>query len=220
LPVDWLAELVVFPLPRTVFFPGTVLPLHIFEERYRSMMRYCLSTGRMAMAIALLEPGYEASYEGRPAIRSICGIGRIEQHEELADGRYNLVLRGIGRAQLSELPADDLPFRRAHVELLDGRRGNERVSRDALTTLLSTASLVARAVRKRHPDFSLGIAADDPPHQVADTLADRLLADAQMRQDVLETLDVPERIQKLTAHVAAVLGQLEAQLNSGRSTLQ
>ena len=46
------------------------------------------------------------------------------------------------------------------------------------------------------------------------------ISDAQMRQDVLETLDVPERIQKLTAHVAAVLGQLEAQTNTGRSTLQ
>ena len=220
LPVDWLQALAVFPLPRTVFFPGTVLPLHIFEERYRAMMRHCIRTKHMAIAVALLKPGYESSYEGRPPIHRICGVGRIENHEELPDGRFNLVLRGVGRVQVTELPEADLPFRLARAELLESRRGAERPSKEALTTLLSTASLVATAVRKQHADFSLGIAPDDPPHQIADTLADRLLADPEARQDILETLDIPLRIQKLTGHIASVLGQLEAQAHSGRGTLQ
>ncbi len=220
LPVDWLQELAVFPLPRTVFFPGTTLPLHIFEERYRAMMQHCIRTKRMAIAVALLKPGYEASYEGRPPIYQVCGVGRIENHEELADGRFNLVLRGVARVHLTEVAKADLPFRLARAEVLDARHGSDRLPKDALTTLLSTASLVATVVRKQHADFSLGIAPDDPPHQIADTLADRLLADPEARQDVLETLDIPARIQKLTGHIASVLGQLETQLHAGRGTVQ
>ncbi len=211
LPVDWLRELAVFPLPRVVFFPGTALPLHIFEPRYRALLRSCLNSGHKAMAVTLLKPGYEDNYEGRPAMHEVCTVGRIEQHEELADGRFNVLLRGLGRVRLSELPAEGLPYRRAAVEVLDGKLHGDRVARDTLTTLLSTASLVATAVRRSHPDFSLGVQPDDPPHQVADTLADRLLADPEARQDVLETLDVPERIRKVTGYLAALLGQLESQ---------
>jgi Lon protease-like protein len=215
LPVDWLQDLAVFPLPRAVFFPGTYLPLHIFEPRYRALMKDCIARGRLAIAVTLLKPGYEADYDGRPAIHDICTVGRVERHEELPDGRFNLVLRGLSRVKLDELPAGDFPCRRARAELLDGKRGNERVARDTMTTLMSTASLVGAVVRRTHPDFSLGVQPDDPPHHVADTLADRLLADADARQDLLETLDVPERIKKLTSYVAGLLGTLEHETSKG-----
>jgi Lon protease-like protein len=214
LPIDWLNELAVFPLPRVVFFPGTYLPLHIFEPRYRALMRDCISTGRLAIAVTLLKPGYELDYEGNPPIYDVCTVGRIERHEELPDGRFNLVLRGLSRVKLDELPVGALPYRRARAELLDGRRGHDRVSRESMTTLLSTASLVGAMVRKAHPNFSLGVQPDDPPHHVADTLADRLLADPKERQDLLQTLDIPERIKKLTSYVATLLGQLEYEQNS------
>jgi Lon protease-like protein len=221
IPVDWLDDVPMFPLPRVVFFPGTLLPLHVFEPRYREMMKDSLARDRLLMAVSLLKPGYEAEYDGRPAVHEICGLGRIEQHEELPDGRFNLVLRGLTRVHLYEQPADDKPYRRVKVEMLDAKRGSERVSRDALTTLMSTASLVATAVRRRHPDFSLGIAQDDPPHQIADTLADRLLAEPEARQDLLETLDVCERIKKLTSYVATLLGQMEIPTSPGsRGTVQ
>jgi ATP-dependent Lon protease len=211
----------MFPLPRVVFFPGTSLPLHVFEPRYREMMKDCIARDRMLMAVALLKPGYESEYEGRPAVHEICGLGRIEQHEELPDGRFNLVLRGLTRVRLREQPAEGKPYRCVKVEVLDAKRGAERVSREAMNTLLSTASMVAAAVRRRHPDFNLGIAQDDPPHQVADTLADRLLAEAEARQDLLDTLDVCERIKKLTGYVATLLGQMEMHTPSGsRGTIQ
>jgi ATP-dependent Lon protease len=211
LPVDWLRELAVFPLPRVVFFPGTYLPLHIFEPRYRALMRDCLAKGHLAMAVTLLKPGYEADYEGRPAMHDIATAGRIEKHEELPDGRFNLVLRGVARVRLAELPPEELPYRRASAEVLENKLNQDRLPRDALTTLLSTASLVAAIVRKTHPNFSLGIQNDDPPNHVADTLADRLLADPRARQHVLETLDVAERIKLLTSSVAELLGQLESE---------
>ncbi|MFT3926346.1 MAG: LON peptidase substrate-binding domain-containing protein [Myxococcales bacterium] len=220
LPLDWLAEIPVFPLPNVVFFPGTQLPLHIFEPRYRAMMRSCIESDRMVMAVTLLKPGYEANYDGCPPMHEICTVGKIEKHEELADGRYNLVLRGLFRARLHELPMGEVTFRRARVDHLEAKRGTDRVSRDAMTTLLSTASLVAAMVRRQHPDFSLGVQPDDPPQQVADTLADRLLADPNARQDILDTLDVAERVKRLTGYVATVLGQLETQNTQGRGTVQ
>ena len=215
LPVDWLRELAVFPLPRVVFFPGTYLPLHIFEPRYRAMVRDCIAYNRPVIAVTLLKPGYEAEYEGRPAMHDIATVGRIEKHEELPDGRFDLVLRGLSRVRLDELPADVFPYRRARAEMLDGKRNQERVGRDAVTTLISTASLVGAMVRRTHPDFSLGVSPDDPPHHVADTLADRLLAHHEARQDVLETLDVPERVRKLTSYVAGLLGQMESEQHKG-----
>lgn len=215
LPVDWLQDIAVFPLPRVVFFPGTYLPLHIFEPRYRALMRDCITSGQLAMAVTLLKPGYESDYDGRPAFEDICTVGKVERHEELPDGRFNLVLRGVARVKLTEHPAGELPYRRASAATLDGKHGNERVGRDSMTTLMSTASLVGALVRRTHPDFSLGVQPDDPPYHVTDTLADRLLADSDARQDLLETLDVPERVKKLTGYIAGLLGQMEYETSKG-----
>ncbi len=215
LPLEWLSELAVFPLPRVVFFPGTFLPLHIFEPRYRALVRDCLAQGRPAIAVTLLKPGYEVNYEGCPPMHDVCTVGRIERHEELPDGRFNLVLRGLHRVKLDELPPGDLSYRRARAELLDAKHGQERITRDAMTTLLSTASGVAALVRRTHPDFSLGVQPDDPPHHVADTLTDRLLAEPETRQELLQTLDPCERVKKLTGYVATLLGQLEYEHSKG-----
>ena len=80
---------------------------------------------------------------------------------------------------------------------------------------VSDPSLVGAMVRRTHPDFSLGVQPDDPHHHVVDTLADRLLADHEARQDILETSEVPERIKKLTSYVAGLLGQLESEHSKG-----
>jgi Lon protease-like protein len=174
----------------------------------------------MAMAVALLRPGYESDYEGRPDIHDVATVGRVETYQELPNGHYHLVLRGLARVRLEELPPSKVPFRQAHATLLDGKHHADAVTRDTMTTLLSTASVVAAAVRRSHPDFALGVAPTDPPYHIADTLADRLVADSALRQDLLETLDVPERIHKLTGHLAELLGQLETDGRHGRGTLQ
>jgi len=101
-------SLPIFPLPDLTFFPHTMLPLHIFEARYRAMITDCLSRDRRLAVVGLL-PGYEASYEGKPAVHAICGVGRIVQWERLASGRFNLLLRGEGRVRIErELPTDTL----------------------------------------------------------------------------------------------------------------
>jgi Lon protease-like protein len=94
----------VFPLPTAVLFPHTVLPLHVFEPRYREMVRDA-SAGDGMIAIALLKPGYEVDYEGRPPIHTVGTVGRIEELVPLPDGRFNLNLVGLARVDLEELPS-------------------------------------------------------------------------------------------------------------------
>ena len=69
-----LEEVPVFPLPNVVLLPGALLPLHVFEPRYREMTRDVVA-GRRRMAVARLQPGFEADYHGRPPMPHTRWIG-------------------------------------------------------------------------------------------------------------------------------------------------
>jgi Lon protease-like protein len=84
----------IFPLPNVVLFPNVFLPLHIFEPRYREMVADALEGDRI-IGMVLLRQGFEADYDGRPPIYPIGCAGLISHSERLADGRYNIVLRGL-----------------------------------------------------------------------------------------------------------------------------
>src|SRR5690348_12988240 len=86
----------LFPLPNVVLFPGVSLPLHIFEPRYREMVADALSGDRL-IGMVLLRPGFEATDDAHPPIYPLGCSGVITHVEELPDGRYNIVLRGIDR---------------------------------------------------------------------------------------------------------------------------
>jgi Lon protease-like protein len=111
----------LFPLPSTVLFPNVFLPLHIFEPRYRQMVEDALSGDRL-IGMTLLQPGYDAEYEGRPPVYAVGCSGVITHVERLADGRFNLILRGLEKFRIlvEEPPAPDgRLYRRAAVETLD-----------------------------------------------------------------------------------------------------
>ncbi len=82
----------LFPLPNVVHFPHLLLPLHIFEPRYRQMVGDSLSGSRM-IAMALLKPGF-ATTEGSPPIHDTVCLGRITAEQNAPDGRYYLVAAG------------------------------------------------------------------------------------------------------------------------------
>jgi Lon protease-like protein len=98
--IDFDLPIPVFPLPNLVLLPVAIQPLHIFEPRYREMVAHVL-TGRPYIALAFLEPGYEARYYTHLArIRPIVCVGRLLRHEKLDDGRYNILLQGVTRARV------------------------------------------------------------------------------------------------------------------------
>src|SRR5262245_45058688 len=115
---DDLARVPLFPLPNVVLFPRAVLPLHIFEDRYRAMTADALD-GDQLIAMALLRAGWEKSYHGRSApIEPVVCVGRIVSHEKLPDGKYNFLLQGQVRATVAEEFTDE-PYRVARLQTLE-----------------------------------------------------------------------------------------------------
>ena len=192
----------VFPLPRVVFFPGTTLPLHLFEPRYRDMMEDCLAKGPMAMAIVLLDRGWEADYDGRPAIHRLAGAGRIVEHRKHRDGRFDILLHGVGRVKLEELPHEGLSYRRALATPTPDRIAHPEAIDKLVLPVLATAASVTALVRQRIPTFELGVDASTPPGVLADKIADRLVPEMDRRQALLEAVDVKRRL--ALAHEALV----------------
>jgi uncharacterized protein len=90
----------LFPLPNVVLFPNVFLPLHIFEPRYREMVSEAL-VGDRIIGMVLLRPGWESDYEGRPPVYAIGCAGLVTFSEQHADGRYNIVLRGLEKFRIT-----------------------------------------------------------------------------------------------------------------------
>ena len=106
----------VFPLPDVMLFPNVSRPLHIFEPRYRALVADALA-GDGLIGMVTLQPGYEAEYEGRPPVFAIGCAGRITEVEELPDGRYLIVLRGLVKFRILDEDRSR-PYRLARVEAL------------------------------------------------------------------------------------------------------
>ena len=104
----------IFPLPNAVLFPQVLLPLRIFEPRYRAMVEDALA-GERVIGMVLLRPGFEADYEGRPPVYPIGCAGAITHAERLGDGRFNIVLRGTGKFRIVGEDGG-LPYRLARIE--------------------------------------------------------------------------------------------------------
>ncbi len=103
----------LFPL-NTVLFPGAVLPLHIFEDRYKALVKYCLAE-QVPFGVALIREGREVG--GPSAPHSVGTLARIIQAEELQDGRYNIVCRGEERFRVTALDRRAAEYLIADVEL-------------------------------------------------------------------------------------------------------
>ncbi len=94
----------IFPLPGVVLMPGTMLPLHIFEPRYRALVADALA-GDRTIGMTMLYPGWESANAGEdPRIYAVGGAGEIVESEELEDGRYNILLEGRFRYRVSTKP--------------------------------------------------------------------------------------------------------------------
>lgn len=112
-----LAALPVFPLPNAVLLPGMVLPLNVFEGRYLELVDH-VRNGGGHLGIPLLQPGYEADYEGRPAIEPVFGLGRLASHQRLPDGRRFIRVEGLGRVRVKQELPPRVSFRELAVEVL------------------------------------------------------------------------------------------------------
>jgi Lon protease-like protein len=182
-------RLPLFPLPNVVLFPSVPLPLHVFELRYRKMVEDALATHR-TIGMALLQPGYEADYQGRPPVYPIGCAGVIQQHERLDDGRFNILLLGRQRFRILEEHAGE-PYRLASVESLPDLRGDDR-------SLASTRDALVSALGRMIGDSRYQIVdSDAPAEMVVNGLAQGLELPPVERQSLLECDTLDRRARQL-----------------------
>jgi Lon protease-like protein len=197
----------IFPLPDVTFFPHTTLPLHVFEARYRAMVADAVERNRR-LVIVRLRPGYEASYAGKPLVHAVGGVGEIVSCTRLATGRYNIVLRGEDRIRIEqELPSDTL------YRLVRARRLEDVApSRDAgpaLTRIRAGCRDLLAALGRPADLLDNALTGEQRPGVIADRITAAVLPDADLRQELLETLDVTTRVARVADAVEALVRELK-----------
>ena len=201
---DALSAIPVFPLPQVVLFPQAVLPLHVFEPRYRAMLEHCLAT-HGAMVVAQIIGGEDE--HGRPRIASVAGGGIVVEHQALPDGRSNIVLLGQARLRIEELdPDDSRPYRMARATILEDLPvtvpGHDR------SALVAAATMFATEVKKHDPHFTFKMPATLDASHVADLCAFHLVVDASARQAILDELDPRARVEMVLRQIALQHGAM------------
>ncbi len=209
---EQLADVPVFPLPHVVLFPEALLPLHIFEPRYRAMLADCLDQRAGAIVIAQIDRS------GGGRIAEVAGAGVIVEHQPLPDGRSNIVVAGCARVRLDELVLEEpprYPYKRARASRLTNR--DVSVSDADRSALLAAATMFATEVKKHDPTFSFRMPrGSSDAGGIADTCAFQLIIDAGVRQAILEELDPRQRVRMVMDQLALQHG---AMIGESKSTL-
>ena len=193
----------LFPLPDLVLFPHVMHPLHIFEQRYREMIRDALATDRL-ITIIRLQPGWEADYEDQPAIASVGCLGKVVSEHRLEDGRFNILLLGLRRVEIvRELPSSGA-FRVAEVRILqddlspDEQDTRRKLRQKLLKTFRSTLPIGEGAKEK-----ITGLLQKHVPLGVlADLIAFTAQLEGDFKQLLLAETDVLERAEALLARLS------------------
>jgi Lon protease-like protein len=198
----------LFPLEDVVLFPHSMIPLHIFETRYRKMVRDVLGSNRLVAISLQLEK--ERLEDGNvPRVAHVASVGELILAQELPDGRFNLVVRGRVRIGIDEELTSDEPYRliAAH-EIPDDPASELSDIDEADTTLRALVTGLAESIPDGGELLKHVAAAQDTPAALANVVAASLVADAKARQHLLETTDVFQRLERLSSEVVALIDRV------------
>ena len=190
----------LFPLPSVVHFPKAILPLHIFEPRYRTMMSDALE-GNQTICVALLKPGWEADYDGAPEVHPIACVGRVVQHQKLDDGRYNIALHGEAKVAIEGFAPSE-PYRIARVRALEEDRlwaTSSSVEHD-VSELLSLFRRV-RLGESAAVDITEMYGGHVSPEAVLNMIAMNLNVEAGVKQELLELDSLGSRFRSILRYL-------------------
>lgn len=202
-----LSELPIFPLPNCVLLPGGLLPLHVFEPRYRELARDTLASHQL-IGVARLRPGYEPYYHGRPPVYERVGVGRIICSEEMPDGRFALLLRGVARVEIAEELPPTHAYRRVAARLLEDRQVDHTDALAHQRRLISLCDQLADVLVQGGPQLRDLVRQYDLPGMCADAVAATLVMDPDARQALLEACCPLERLQRTLGHIGHLLCEL------------
>ena len=176
----------LFPLPHGALLPGELLPLHVFEPRYRSMLE-AVRRGDRIIAIGTLLPGWELDYHGRPAVAAVVGLGRMVKDRQNPDGTSDIVLHGLLRAEIAGEVAGR-PYRVARVVVRPGEDLHPAETYRLRRELLSGIAEKLRTSRL-HYDLTAGFDVG----ALADRIASALDLQPEQRVEVLQALPPEKR---------------------------
>jgi len=198
-------DIALFPLPNLVLFPNIVVPLHIFEDRYKSMINACIDNDA-AFGLVLLRSG--ASEESEETIHRVGVSARVVEVERLAEGRMNILCEGESRFRIYRF-TQQTPFWKATVNLFDDDqvRPTESLYEQVAELYRAVASLSAKLSGSQPADLALPDSATDLSYMVSYVLD----IDSEDKQKLLEMTSTAERLRMLVAHLTDTLKKLEQQ---------
>lgn len=198
----------IFPLPELTLFPHTLLPLHIFEPRYRAMVNDCLERDRR-LAIVGLRAGYEADYHGRPRVHEVGGAGEIVRWERLATGRFNILVRGERRVRIErELPADTL-YRLVEAGAIEDSGADGPAVAALASEVRSRIIRLLQAAGRATGPAERALGQSLSPGALADQVAAAVVPSFALRQRLLEETHVARRLTMLARILERLLHAAE-----------
>ena len=192
----------LFPLPEAVLLPHVLVPLHIFEPRYREMTADALNGEGFIATACLQVPSSGSPASGStdcPSISQTVCLGRIAGWKRLVDGRYYILLQGMSRAQIiREIPDSQSLYRAAELQLLaDDESCLTDVMQDHFRHELMTVYRTVYPQIEVNQLFQTAYASTSSLGSVCDVLASSLTGQRGWMQKVLEQSDVKLRAQML-----------------------
>jgi len=207
-----LPTLPIFPLPGAVLLPHALVPLHIFEPRYRKMTKDC-EGGLRVLALANI-PDDRAAGERPPRVAQVIGVGVLAKVEPLPDGRFNIVVRGVRRASIEQELATAEPYRLVRATPLDAAKASPEAARMA-ADLKQLVLAFAAALRNEETRTLAQLAARAAdPGDLADVVAGALLSTPRDRQAVLEAVQIEHRLELALQAAAAALARTASNASS------
>lgn len=193
----------LFPLPNLVLFPHVLQPLHIFEPRYKDLLEEALAEDGL-IALAVLRPGWEKDYEGRPPLAPTACLARVVSHCRLDDGTFNVLVLGVQRVHLlRELPPNK-SFREAEVVLCQDRYPPEQGEGIGLlqAQLREALKRVLPGLPQATEQLDQLLAGDVPLGALTDIVSYLLNIGMRQKEALLAELDVFRRIEMLLGHLS------------------
>jgi Lon protease-like protein len=197
----------LFPLPGVVLFPHVILPLHIFEPRYRQMTQDALESDQFLTIVQSRPLDAGMPWVEPVPIEDVGCVGRIIQHERLLDGRFNLLLLGCKRVSLIGDVASPKLYRLAEGALLEDEGPGD--TRDQSRAEL--VRLFEEVLKRRHrldPDLCRLLQSDLSLGILGDIIAHALDLPASVKQTLLAEPRVPSRISSLISQLQRLVEEL------------
>ena len=194
-PIDLPASVPVMPLPGALLFPHALLPLYIFEMRYRAMLEHALGAHRM-FCVALIK-SHRSDWDSVEDFCDVATVGLIRACVGRGDGTSNLILQGLQRVRFTGFEQAQ-PFPIAQIEQLDSSTGASLDEIDELARHVLEFYARFKGTGRQFPETVDRYLTDlRDPEMLADLMAATFISDSARRQQLLEELSLADRLRLL-----------------------